>query len=85
MFFCPLGVLVVVAAHDVQGGDGAELLDDVLAADVTGMDDGFAALKRRNGFRTKQSVGVGNHANFHQGPRVRSGVGRQCNPLSSNG
>lgn len=54
--FCPLGVLVVVAAHDVQGGDGAELLDDVLAADVTGMDDGFAALKRRNGLDRKSVV-----------------------------
>lgn len=60
---------VVVATHDVQWGDGAELLDNILTADIAGMDDGFAAFKRSNGFRTEQSMGVGNHANFHADSR----------------
>lgn len=73
---CPLCVDIIVASHDVQRGDGAELLDDVLAADVTGVDDLLAALKRRDGFGSEQPVGVGNHANFHAMPRIRAGWAR---------
>lgn len=55
--------LVVVASNCGYGRDCRELVQDVLAADVTSMDDVVAATQERTSLRPEETMSVGNEAN----------------------
>lgn len=77
------GVAIIVAAHGDDRRDHGELIDDVHVADVTGMQDVIAALKRGEGFGTQQAVSVGNDADAQRtrvhGASVAAAAGRLQN------
>lgn len=61
----PRVVKVIVAAHGVGRCDAGELREDVLAADVTRVNDQFAILEGSKGFGAQEAVGVGDDGGFH--------------------
>ena len=56
------GFGVHVAANGEDGCDGFELIQDLGVADVTCVNDGLGVCECREGFRTEESVSVGDDA-----------------------
>ncbi|MNL07507.1 hypothetical protein D3C87_1281850 [compost metagenome] len=61
----PGRVQVIVATHPVHRCNGRQLVEDVCAADVAGVNDAIAAQQGGDGFGAKQAVGVGDDTDFH--------------------
>ena len=55
--------MIHVSAHGVDRRQRAEPRKYVRAANISGMDDGIAAGKRRERLRPQQAMGIGNRAN----------------------
>jgi hypothetical protein len=61
--------IIVVAADERDRRDLTERFEDVLAADVAGMQNRIDALQRRERFRSNQTVRVGDDADAQLSPR----------------
>jgi len=61
--------IIVVAANEGDRRDLTERFDDVLAADVAGMENRIDALQRRECLRANQAVRVGDDADARLKPR----------------
>jgi hypothetical protein len=61
--------IIVVAANEGDRRDLTERFDDVLAADVAGMENRIDTLQRRERFRSNQSVRVGDDSDARLSPR----------------
>ena len=61
--------IIVVAAHEGDRRDLTERFDNVLAADVSGMENRIDALQRRERLRSNQAVRVGDDADPGTNPR----------------
>lgn len=55
----------LVPAHDMQGSDQRQLIENIDAADVARMNDPLTPLQRGKRLRAEQTMGIGNHANLH--------------------
>ena len=57
--------VIDVPANCGQGRDGSQCIENVIAANVTGMQDVGATGKCMDGFWTQQSVSIGDDADAH--------------------
>ncbi|CAI8858530.1 hypothetical protein EMIT0P12_30030 [Pseudomonas sp. IT-P12] len=73
----PLGLQVVITAHDVQLRDCPQLIQNVRMADVAGMDDPLTALQRSKRLGTEQAMGVRDDADFHAVVPCRNELARE--------
>lgn len=63
-------ILVIVAADDINRGNGGERIDHACAADIASMNDALHPSQRLERFRSHQAVRIGYEPDFHRSPGI---------------
>ena len=66
-------VLVHIAAHGGQWGDGSKLFEDFRRAHIAGVNDVLGAAEGLDGLRPEEAVSIGDYCELHQKRRFISG------------